>query len=188
MNIHSVCCKVLRFAWFTTVVGAAASAATVSLSGQTCSPTPAEAVRSGSSSLPISATASGIGYRVAALRWDPLLRQKWALIASCGHPERPLIAVPVPTHDRAPLLQADSDPAITNSPRPLLPVVHAGDLVHLRSQEATFRIELAGIAQESAATGQRVRVRILRSDLADGGPPQTVSGVVRGLRDVEIER
>ncbi len=41
------------------------------------------------------ASAEGAGYRVTGMRWDPVLRQSWARVASCGHPEWPEVSLRV---------------------------------------------------------------------------------------------
>jgi len=69
-----------------------------------------------------------------------------------------------------------------------LPTIHAGDMVRLWKQENHLRIEVSGIAQESGARGSRVRVKLLRSGLDGHQQEQTLFGIVRGQRDVEIQR
>ena len=187
MSFPTASSKTLSLAWIA-AAACAAGASPDSLMSQTCAPTPAQAIRVGSSSLPIEATTS-IGYRVTAFRWDPLLQQRWAIVATCGHPERPAIAVRIPDRsDRVQMLRTERNPAIAHAPETPLPDVHAGDPVRVWRKEATFQIEISGIAQENAAIGRRILVRVLSSNFADGGQTQTLSGVVRGLRDVEIER
>jgi hypothetical protein len=188
MNFPTISDKALRFASIAALVWAQVGASTVESIAQTCAPTPARAVGLEKSVVPLE-SANGAGYRIATFHWDPLLRQQWAMIATCGHPERPTIAVRIPpAREQARLLYAENKPTIVHPPQGLLPAVHAGDLVRLWSLEDAIRIELSGIAEENAAMGRRIRVRVLRSTLADDGPPQTLSGVVRGFRDVEIER
>ena len=67
------------------------------------------------------------------------------------------------------------------------PVVHAGDLVQMWSQEENLRIEASGRAQETGTTGSVVHVRLLHSGF-DPGQEQTLIGIVRGPGDVEIRR
>jgi flagella basal body P-ring formation protein FlgA len=69
-------------------------------------------------------------------------------------------------------------------PQPLL--VHAGDPVRLWLQDDTVRIEMSGIAEQSARGGEGVLVRILRQTDDAGLTMQQVAGVVRGLGEVEI--
>jgi hypothetical protein len=118
------------------------------------------------------------GYRTTSVRWDPLLGQQWATIASCDHPERPSIAL---------LMSSPRATTEEVSPTPF-PIVHAGDLVRLWKQENDLRIEASGIAAESGATGRRIRVRLLRSDLDGQLQEQALFGIVRGKGDVEIQR
>jgi hypothetical protein len=126
------------------------------------------------------------GYRVASVHWDPLLRQRWAKLVSCAHPERPAIAMLM-----SPLKQ-DGPPSVAISTARQLtttsPVVHAGDLVRLWSQEGNLRIEASGIAEASGAPGTIVRIRLLHSGLDGQYQEQNLQGVVRGPHDVEMQR
>src|ERR1700750_70701 len=100
-----------------------------------CDRTPELALRMTPSSITIG-TLSREGYRVTGVRRDPLLNQRWATIASCGHPERPSIAMRI------------SDPEIQRTPfnssdlaqqTPVL-VIHGGDLVKMWGEEQNLRI------------------------------------------------
>jgi hypothetical protein len=124
------------------------------------------------------------GYRIASVRWDPLLRQRWAKFVNCAHPERPAIALLM-----SPLKQdgPPSTPAARQTAA-AFPVVHAGDLVRLWSQEGNLRIEASGTAEASGASGSTIRVRLLYSGLDGQYQQQTFQGVVRGPRDVEMQR
>lgn len=150
-----------------------------------CARTPSLAL--GISSLPATAgvMAGQEGYRVKIVRWDPLLKQRWAVVASCDHPERPSIAMQV-SDERLEAVHPnlESRRQTTQSP---FPIVHAGDLVQLWKQEQNLRIKVAGRAEENGAAGSRVRVRLIPSGF-DIGPEHTFIGIVRGPSDVEIER
>lgn len=121
-------------------------------------------------------------YRVSGIRWDPILNQRWAMISSCNHPERPSISVLL-TNSRQSTSFLKGDVS-AQSP---FPVVHAGDLVQLWSQEQNFRIEIAGRVEQNGAAGNKVRVRMLHSGF-DAGQTQTTIGIVRGPGNVEILR
>jgi flagella basal body P-ring formation protein FlgA len=69
--------------------------------------------------------------------------------------------------------------------QPLL--VHAGDPVRLWMQDNTVRIEISGMAEQSARRGERVIVQITRQNDA-GLTVQRVAGIVRGSGDVEMEQ
>ena len=148
-----------------------------------CASTPAAALlaaRSGAE--PAAAT---IGYRVDLVRWDPLLRQSWAVIASCDHPERSPITLL--TGMLAPHLSARV--ALTATPLyVVLPIVRAGDVVRLWRLDRFVHIEMIGTAEQNAAVGSRVRIRLPASLDRDGQvePPQYLAGVVRGPADVEM--
>jgi len=123
------------------------------------------------------------GYRVKSMRYDPVLDQQWAVIASCGHPERPTFAI----HMDSPLPQRSGSSApgqsVTYGQKDAL--VHAGDIVQAWQQQPNLRIEIAGRAVESGTMGSPVRVRVLRSGF-EAGQPLTLSGIVRGPGNVEI--
>jgi hypothetical protein len=133
----------------------------------------------------IEPASSKAGYRIASIRWDPLLRQRWAKLVSCAHPERPAIAMLMQPlkQDGAPSTSAE---AIRQAAP--FPVVHAGDLVRLWSQDGNLRIEVSGIAEGSGATGNMIRVRLLRSGLEGQYREQILQGIVHGPRDVEMKR
>jgi flagella basal body P-ring formation protein FlgA len=87
-------------------------------------------------------------------------------------------------------------PAQTAQPQPvqlqIVPVqpllVRAGDPVKLWMQDATVRIELRGVAEQSARNGERVVVRISHQTEEAGLTIQRIAGLVRGAGDVEMER
>ena len=125
------------------------------------------------------------GYRITTTRLDPLLRQRWAMIASCGHPDRPLIAMLLPEQKAVAVLSSIGNPTndqLSNS----VQVVHAGDPVKLLVYEKNLRMEMAGRAEESGTLGSRVRVRLLSSGF-DVGRKQTFVGIVRGPGKIEMQ-
>ncbi|HEY0163250.1 MAG TPA: flagella basal body P-ring formation protein FlgA [Edaphobacter sp.] len=140
-----------------------------------CASTPELALRATQTVVTPETVASQEGYRVASVRRDPLLNQSWATVVSCSHPERPSITLPLPS-------DSPRNAQAANTP---FPVVHAGDLVQLWGQQRNLRIEVAGKAEESGATGNRVRVRLLRTGL-ETGEPRALTGIVRGPGNVEI--
>lgn len=144
----------------------------------------------GFASLPMPADAqsgcNSIGYRVLARRWDAVLKAGWELRQDCAHPEWPARAVTsnslVPPDVRS---SGDSVPPIIPFIQPLL--VHAGDTVRLWLQDSTVRIEMSGVAEQSARNGERVTVRITRiSD--EGSTVERIAGTVRGAGNVEMDR
>jgi Chaperone for flagella basal body P-ring formation len=152
-----------------------------------CVRTPAMAVRTIRSDVTASMLAQKDGYRVAKVHWDPLLNQRWAIIASCGHPDRPSIAMPLtdlaPQTEVSPLGNHVGSSPWMQSP---FPIIHAGDLVQLQIQNNDIRIEVAGRAEENGAIGNKVRVRLLHTGF-DTNQEQTLRGIVRGPGHVEIE-
>jgi hypothetical protein len=123
------------------------------------------------------------GYRVQSMRYDPVLDRNWAVIAICGHPERPTFVVPVdsPAADHSELGSRGN--AVIRDQKAA--IVHAGDLVQAWRQEPNLRLEVAGRAEESGIIGSHVRVRVLHSGF-ESGQPLTVTGIVRGPGNVEI--
>jgi hypothetical protein len=128
------------------------------------------------------------GYRVIASRWDAVLGKSWEVRQDCAHPEWPahLVAVaapfPFPIDGAA---QSVVTPAAAVV-RP--PLIHAGDFVKLWEQNAMVRIEMHGVAEQSARAGERVVVRITRETDDAGLTLDRIGGVVRGVGDVEMER
>jgi hypothetical protein len=129
------------------------------------------------------AACGGNGYRVIASRWDAVLGRGWELRQDCAHPEWParLVAASGLTSSGA------SGPRVTVSAfQPWL--VHGGDSVRLWRQNAMVRIEMSGIAEQSARAGEEVVVRMMRQTDDAGLRIDRMSGIVRGAGDVEMER
>jgi Zn ribbon nucleic-acid-binding protein len=118
------------------------------------------------------------GYRVTTVRWDPVLRQGWAMVARCGHPEWPEVALPT----RA---RSDTKEFVAAATTP--PVVRAGDKVRLWRQENALLIEVAAVAEESGSVGKSIRVRLVRAGI-EGQMERQMVGIVRGQADVEMQR
>jgi hypothetical protein len=134
------------------------------------------------------ATAEQGGFRVTSTRWDPILHQRWAQVASCAHPEWPTVELPAGISLQSNLPHQSSQQPSADSLLPLLPVVHAGDIVQLWSQEDDLRIEVAAIAEQSGALGQPVRVRLMQRATLGQQIEEQFNGVVRGPHDVEMQR
>lgn len=128
------------------------------------------------------------GYRVIARRWDVALNIGWELRQDCAHPDWPArsVAVSAGVVDRSlnnpSVRQQHSPPAF----QPLL--VRAGDPVTLWLQDDRVRIQMTGVAEQSARSGERVSVQITRQTDDAGLTVQRFTGVVRGPGDVEMER
>ncbi len=123
------------------------------------------------------------GYRVIASRWDVVLRRGWDLRQDCAHPEWParLIAEAAPGS-----VSMDRPAVAAAAAQPLL--VHAGDSVRLWVQDAVVRIEMSGVAEQSARAGERVVVRVTRQTDDAGLTVERIGGIVRGTGNVEMER
>lgn len=147
-----------------------------------CAATPAAAAKSAATISSLSSPQSeGRGYRVASVRWDPVLRQSWATIVSCGHPEWPGISLR--TNEAGPAPHVVSAPVREERS----PVVRAGDIVELWRQEEMLRIEVTGVAEQSGSVGETIRVRLLRRPGSNQSVEEQFSGIVRGRADVEMQ-
>jgi hypothetical protein len=138
------------------------------------------------SPLAAQATCGADGYRVVAQRWDVVLKTGWEMRQDCAHPERPAHFVPL--RSIAPAAVGDRPQALA-APVQVSPLlVQAGEPVRLWLQDEVVRIEMSGIAERSAHSGDRVLVRVTRQDASDGRTVQYIPGTVRGVADVEMER
>lgn len=158
----------------------------VTIAQASCARTPAEAAGLAADGATRPAADDG-GFRVESMRWDPVLRQRWALIASCAHPEWPAVEMPV----RGPQVAVSAARRTTSFHEALLPaapVVRAGDAVQLWIRQGNLRIEAAAIAEQSAEMGQTVRVRLMQRKTLGQQKEEEFSAVVRGAHDVEIEQ
>jgi hypothetical protein len=144
------------------------------------SPTAAvDSLRPGSLTAPVS---SGGGYRVTTIQSDPLLGQRWVMIASCDHPERPVIAF---QDQGSSVLQQIAQEHDVNSHE--IPVVRIGDIVLLWKQEDLLRIEVAGVAEENGGLSKTIRVRLLHRNTDNQSSQEEFAGIVRGPSDVEMQ-
>jgi hypothetical protein len=151
----------------------------------TCYSTPAAAVESmkpGSSLAPLTAG----GYWVTSIQTDPISGQKWALIASCDHPERPVFSLQTERSGPAQQLLPSELQTISDNAH-AAPLIHVGDTVRLWRQEDVLRIEMAGVAEENGSLGKLIRVRLLRRGTDDQSTRAEFAGVVRGRSDVEMQ-
>jgi hypothetical protein len=125
-------------------------------------------------------TSKSGGYKVIVTQSDPVLGKRWAMVASCDHPERPAFALPCDG------VQLNGHLSMQNIPEAV--VVHAGDTVRLWRQDALLRIETAGVSEESGAIGKTIRLRLLHGNLEDQSSSAQLVGIVRGPLDVEIQQ
>jgi hypothetical protein len=128
------------------------------------------------------------GYRVIASRWDAVLARGWELRQDCAHPEWPARLAVAAMPGSFPLSGAGGPaaPVAALVVQPLL--VHAGESVRLWEQDSLVRIEMSGVAEQSARAGERVVVKVTRQTDDAGLTVDRVGGIVRGAGDVEIER
>ncbi len=120
------------------------------------------------------------GYQVKRIESDPVLRQKWAMVIRCGHPDWPVLAIPA---NGASSIAATSATEGVRTP----PMVRVGDMVRLWRQESLLRIEVSGVAEESGGLGSTIRVRLATRDTSEQSVQERSSGVIRGPWSVEIQ-
>ena len=133
------------------------------------------------------------GYRLREVRWDPVLQQRWAVLESVAHPERPLLSE---LTDSSGSQVADQRPQ-TSRPAILASVftppklselaVRSGDRVTLWSAEGNVQMEMSAVALGNAAVGDSVQLRVVGAGL-NGDAGWRVSGIVRSAGSVEWER
>jgi hypothetical protein len=127
------------------------------------------------------------GYKLREVRWDPVLRQRWAVLESVGHPERPYLAELTevsPTELAAELARSAAAGAPFRKPAEI--VVHNGDRVTLWRAEENVRIQMAAVVQSNAGLGERVQLRVTGAG-SNGDQGWLVNGIVRGAGSVEME-
>jgi Chaperone for flagella basal body P-ring formation len=137
------------------------------------------------------------GLVLREVRWDPVLACAWEIFADPVHPERPEVAVPaLPGEQVAARATAaalvEAAVAVTVEARvqmaaAAVPVVHRGDRVTLWSVETNLRLQLAAVAEENGAVGERIRLSIPGAGWGGDGAAQPVRGVVRCAGEVEME-
>ena len=147
-----------------------------------CVATPTAAAAASAS---LTRRAESSGFRVISMRWDPVLRQRWALVESCDHPAWPALEVPVPTVEKPQRIVERDMVALQQKAAPL--AVRAGDAVQLWSIEGDLRIDVAAVAEESGALGATVRVRLMQRQTPGGQREAEFEGIVRGPRSVEMK-
>jgi hypothetical protein len=150
-----------------------------------CYSTPSKAIDALVANSSYSPAVKAGGYRVTRIESDQVLGLRWAMIARCGHPEWPLVALPSNGASSVALTQeterSGGDGLSTG------PVVRAGDIVRLWRQESYLRIEVAGVSEESGRLGKTIRVRLLHRKTDDQFLSEPFLGVIRGPLDVEMQ-
>jgi predicted secreted hydrolase len=152
-----------------------------------CVKTPSAAIQSNRAGVISSVSSDGKGYRVTGVRWDPILNQRWATVASCDHPEWPEFSLRTGGESVASRQAVERIREEDSSIVAAVAVVRAGDIVHLWWKEALLRIEVAGVAEESGGLGRSIRVRLLRRNTDDQSTEEQFIGIVRGRADVEMQ-
>jgi Chaperone for flagella basal body P-ring formation len=132
-----------------------------------------------------SATAVLLRYQITSDRWDPILHQHWISVTDCDHPEQPILSrITNSASDLTPASQNN----LKNSPTtsgPLL--VRAGENITVLRREASLQIEIRGVAEQSAALGKQVRVRLSKVGVDIEQAQKEIVGVVSGPATVEMQ-
>lgn len=128
-----------------------------------------------------------LGYRLAGVSRDVFGGRRWAEVRSCKHPERPSVLVALEDGRPAGEAHPNEDTAVVRmghaDGRHWEVLVRAGSRVTLVSAEAMVRMEVMGVAVESGAAGERVRVRLV----TEGQAGERIAwGVVRTAELVEM--
>jgi hypothetical protein len=123
---------------------------------------------------------------VVAQRWDPILRKGWDLVADCAHPERPARLIASASTAETAMVKTLGGTPLIAALGPLL--VHAGENIRLWRQTQNVRIEMLGVAEQSARIGEHVVILITRQTDDAGLTVQRIDGTVRGAVDVEMQR
>ena len=150
-----------------------------------CYSTPSKAIDALVANSSYSPALENNGYRVTRIERDQVLGLRWAMIARCGHPEWPLVALPANGASSIALTQ-EKERSVSGA-LSSTPVVRAGDIVRLWRQERLLRIEVAGVSEESGGLGKTIRVRLLHRNTDDRFIPEQFLGVIRGPLDVEMQ-
>jgi hypothetical protein len=150
-----------------------------------CYTTPRAALDALIANSSFSPTLKSDGYRVTKIESDQVLGQRWVMIARCGHPEWPVVALPT-NGASLPALPQESKRSVSENLR-TAPVIRAGDVVRLWKQESLLRIEVAGVSEESGGLGKTIRVRLLHRSTDDQSIPEQFAGVIRGPANVEMQ-
>jgi hypothetical protein len=119
---------------------------------------------------------------------DVVLNQRWRRISDCRHPEWPSHLVLIdPSSYRA---SSDSSGVIDARKISLTMslLVHAGDRVLLWKQDGVAHIETVGVSEESGYLGKHIQVRVSGVDMSVPESFRQVTGIVRGVSNVEIEQ
>ena len=152
-----------------------------------------EAAKAADSLAIVRQRAEAKGYRLREVRWDPVLQQRWAVLESVAHPERPLLSELTDYREpRSGGQSRETGSAVTVAPI-FTPVklselaVRSGDRVTLWSVDENLRMEMSAVALGNAAVGDSIQLRVIGAGL-NGDAGWRVSGIVRAAGNVEWER
>jgi hypothetical protein len=179
----SLCLRLRHYVYWILMFSVCGTVA-IGSSQTACYSTPNAAIESLKGGASLSPASQGRGYRVTGIQSDPVLGQRWVMIARCEHTEWPMLAVQTGGPNAGAALQANQMRAV---PLPSISVVHVGDIVRLWKQEDLLQIEVAGVSEESGGLGETIRVRLLPRNPDGQWIPERFSGIVRGPSDVEMQ-
>jgi Chaperone for flagella basal body P-ring formation len=131
-------------------------------------------------------TCDASGKQAVARRWDVVLGHEWEMVRDCRHPEWPVRAQLVKSEAASVAVKPVASVVMVASQEPI--VVHAGDVVTLWQQAAFVRIEMSGVAERAARSGERIDVRVTHTTAEGGLSVERFSGTVRAPGNVEMEQ
>jgi hypothetical protein len=118
------------------------------------------------------------GFRVVAVRFDPVAQRRWAMVSNCAEPSRPLRSIALPR-------SANGLPQSLGVSAPML--VHTGDAVTVIRESGSSHLELQGTAVESGALRGEVHVRMpsFSNEPGSVGPVLRCTVVSAGVVEVQ---
>jgi hypothetical protein len=116
---------------------------------------------------------SAAGFKVVAVRTDSLRKRSWAIVASCSDASWPMVAI-----------ELAADVATFSHTTAAQGQVRIGDRVVVQQDNQQSRIELAGVAEDSGALRDLIRVRL--TSLSSNDAPPVIRCRVVGRDIVEM--
>ncbi|MDE1161720.1 MAG: flagella basal body P-ring formation protein FlgA [Acidobacteriaceae bacterium] len=127
------------------------------LPGVGCAPTAEAAVARLLDSGVVTDSLQREGFRVEAVRVDPLREKAYAMVSSCAERAKPMVAVLLPGRTFSRMREQKT------------PLVHAGDVVELSAGGSDSQVRLQGRAESAGVAGQEIVVRLSGSLMGDSG-------------------
>jgi hypothetical protein len=163
----------MRYSFAVAAVFALPCAAFALLPGSVgCAPTAEAAVARLLKREAVQQVGGGDGFRVVSVREDSLRKGAWAMVASCAEPAKPMIAVRI------------GEGASVAAPKG----VKIGERVTVIAEGSESRFELVGMARDSGAASEVVRIEMPRLSMDDGEAAPVIRCRVVRAGVVEVVR